>query len=122
MVSGVDWKTDAGGAEGWLEAYFDDAGGSTAEPAASNPGQAWPPTSAMLLRTGFEAAGPVVRARLYATALGAYETFLNGQRVGDGLLAPESTDFRKRALYQVHDVTDLVRAGENVLAAHVADA
>ena len=75
----------------------------------------------MLLRTDFAVAKPVVSARLYATALGAYEAFLNGARVGDALLAPESTDFRQRVLYRVYDVTDLVRAGANVLGAHVGD-
>ncbi len=75
----------------------------------------------MLLRRDFDVAQPVASARLYATALGAYEAFLNGERVDDALLAPESTDFRHRVLYRVYDVTDLVRTGANVLAAHVGD-
>ena len=39
---------------------------------------------------------PIASARLFATALGLYELRINGQRVGDHLLAPDWTDYRKR--------------------------
>ncbi|MBL8351925.1 MAG: family 78 glycoside hydrolase catalytic domain [Burkholderiaceae bacterium] len=55
------------------------------------------------------------------TALGAYEAEVNGQRVGDARLAPENSDFHQRLLVQQYDVTRLLRAGDNVLGAHVAD-
>ena len=87
-------------------------------PAGVDPKAAGP---AALLRHGFTLAARPVSARLYVTALGAYEAHLNGQRIGDAHLAPESTDFRKRALYQVHDVTGLIVAGDNVLGALVGD-
>jgi alpha-L-rhamnosidase len=74
-----------------------------------------------LLRKAFRLDAAAVRARLYATALGLYEIRLNGMRVGDRLLAPGWTDYRKRLEYQVHDVTDLLVAGDNVLAASLAD-
>ena len=73
------------------------------------------------MRRRFEAAGPVRAARLYVTALGAYEISSERRRVGNARLAPESTDFRRRGLYQVHDVTDLVRSDENVIAALLGD-
>ncbi len=116
-----DWRTSADAAPGWTEPGFDDGGWAGASSSSLNLGQTWPPTPAMLLRRAFALDEPVAQARLYATALGAYEAFLNGTRVGDAMLAPESTDFRKRALYQVYDVTDLVRPGANALAAHVGD-
>src|SRR6185312_12613959 len=106
----TDWETSADG-ETW----------TAPAPAAHPPRPAWPPTGAMLLRRDFDVTREVVSARLYATALGAYEAFLNGARVGDALLAPESTDFRRRVLYRVYDVTSLVRAGANTLGAHVGD-
>ena len=109
-VATADWETSADG-EAW----------AASAPAAHPPRQGWPPTGAMLLRKDFAVAKQVVGARLYATALGAYEAFLNGARVGDALLAPESTDFRLRVLYRVYDVTQLVREGANVLGAHVGD-
>lgn len=58
-------------------------------------------------RTTFEVEGKVEKARLYITACGMYETKINGKRVGDFVLAPGSTDFRKRVHYQTYDVTDI---------------
>ena len=79
------------------------------------------PLPAVLMRRVFSSAERPVAARLYITALGAWRAYLNGQRIGDARLAPGSTDFRRRALYQIHDVTDLVQAGENVLGALLGD-
>jgi alpha-L-rhamnosidase len=60
-------------------------------------------------------AGDIVSARLYATAHGVYEATLNGVRVGDELLAPGWTAYQARLRYQTHDVTSLLRSGENTL-------
>ena len=69
------------------------------------------------LRKSVKLAGkPVAKARLYVTALGLYEMYLNGQRVGDIIFAPEWTDYRKRIRYQVYDVTSMLKPGDNVLA------
>jgi alpha-L-rhamnosidase len=120
-LQGADGRITRVVADREWETSLDGAAWSPALPAIGSLPQAWPPTPAMQLRKRFAARGGVVRARLYATALGAYEAFLNGARIGDALLAPESTDFRRRVLYRVYDVTDLVNAGDNVLAAHVGD-
>lgn len=61
------------------------------------------------------------KARLYVTACGLYELAINGKRVGDFVLAPGYTDYRKRIQYQTYDVTDLIRSGENELTAELAD-
>lgn len=63
----------------------------------------------------------VVMARLYATACGLYEGRLNGQRIGNFVLAPGHTDYRKRIQYQTYDVTELVKSGENELTFWLAD-
>ena len=76
---------------------------------------------ATMARRAFQLEGPIKRATVYATALGLYELRLNGRRVGDQLLAPEWTSYKKRVAYQTHDVTDLVRPGENVLAAMMGE-
>ena len=78
-------------------------------------------TPAPYLRRVFTAPAHVVSARLYVTALGLYEARLNGRRVGDAALTPGWTDYNKRVLYQTYDVTELVREGENVLGAIIAD-
>lgn len=71
------------------------------------------------LRRSFRVDKPVRSARVFATALGVYELHLNGAQVGDQILAPGWTDYRKRVLYQTFDVTSQIRAGENVLGAMV---
>lgn len=64
---------------------------------------------------------PIRRAVIYATALGIYELYLNGQRVGDAWFAPGWTDYRQRAYYKAYDVTAQLAAGNNALGAWVAD-
>lgn len=69
------------------------------------------------LRRAFRLAAAPARATLYATARGLLELELNGARVGDAVLRPGWTDYRKRIEYAVHDVTALVQPGDNVLGA-----
>lgn len=63
----------------------------------------------------------VVSARLYATAFGVYEAYINGQRVGDHILAPGWTSYHHRLAYQIFDVTPLITAGTNAISAEVAE-
>jgi alpha-L-rhamnosidase len=72
------------------------------------------------LRKSFELKAPVQQAMLYVTALGLYEAHINGQRVGDHVLAPDWTDYRKRVRYQAYDVTALMKPGSNAVAALLA--
>jgi alpha-L-rhamnosidase len=77
--------------------------------------------AATTLRRRFTLASKPTRAIVYATALGAYELHINGQRVGDHVLAPEFTDYRTRTQYQTYDVTSMLKAGDNVIAALLGD-
>ncbi len=63
----------------------------------------------------------VKKARLYITACGLYEARLNGSRVGDFVLAPGITDYRKRVQAQTYDVKALLRQGKNLLTVQLAD-
>ena len=67
---------------------------------------------ASYLRASFEAPKGNA-ARLYVTAHGLYEAWINGQRVGDFVLAPGAGTYDKKLPYQTYDVTDLVKEGEN---------
>ena len=82
---------------------------------------ALPPRPLQVLRRTFRVDRPVVRARLYATALGLYELKVNGKPAGDHVLAPDWTDYAKRVRYQAYDVTDLVKTGDNAIAGTVAN-
>lgn len=79
------------------------------------------PKPAPALSRTFGIAAAPHRARLYITALGLYETFINGTRVGKLRLMPGWTDYHSRLEYQTYDVTPLLREGENVLSVTIAD-
>jgi alpha-L-rhamnosidase len=65
--------------------------------------------------------GIVDKAKLYITAYGVYQVFINGKRVGNDEMAPGWTSYTHRHLYQVHDVRDLLRPGSNVIGIEVAE-
>ncbi|MBB6674935.1 alpha-L-rhamnosidase [Cohnella nanjingensis] len=76
---------------------------------------------AFLLRKPFELRAGIRSARVYATAAGVYDLYVNGNRVGEDLLAPGWTSYNKRHAYQTYDVTDRLRAGPNAVGVIVAD-
>ena len=55
-----------------------------------------------------------VKARLYMCGLGVYETYLNGKKVGNEVLAPFMNDYRFALQTETYDVTELLQA-ENEL-------
>ncbi len=59
----------------------------------------------LFLRQEFEVRGPFRRARAYVCGLGYNEFRLNGRKIGDRVLEPAQTDYRKIALYSVYDIT-----------------
>src|SRR4051794_24448964 len=74
-----------------------------------------PEQPAPILHRRLDLPGPVRSARLYITAHGIYVASLNGDRVGDQVLAPGWTSYHHRLRYQTYDVTDQLRPGENTL-------
>ena len=64
--------------------------------------------SARYLRKEFDFDKEVKQATLYICGLGMYEAFINGQRVGEQVLAPAPTDYRRTVLYNAFDVTKLL--------------
>ena len=69
--------------------------------------------SARYLRSEFEVGSQYIRqATLYVSGLGMYEAFINGQKIGDDVLAPAPTDYRKTVLYNAYDVTGLLKQAQ----------
>lgn len=66
-----------------------------------------------LFRKEFTATKNITSARLYISGVGYYEAYLNGKKVSDHVLDPGWTTYRKQVLYVVHDVTSLLRKGQN---------
>lgn len=71
--------------------------------------------SARYFRNTFFSDKEVSEARIYIIGLGLYELFLNGQKVGNQVLAPSPTDYHKNIKYNIHDVTDMINSGENAI-------
>lgn len=74
-------------------------------------------TGGNLLRHEFALDKPVKRARVFVAAAGYYELHINGKKVGDRVLDPAWTDYSKRILYSVYDVTHQIQHGHNAVAA-----
>ena len=62
----------------------------------------------------------IVSANFEVTSLGVYLAKINGERVGDFILAPGWTSYRKRLQVDTYDVTDMLRNGGNVISLGVA--
>lgn len=70
---------------------------------------------APLFRKKFTLQRPVSKARLYISGLGYYEAYLNGEKVGDHVLDPGWTNYGKRILYEVYDITHHLQPGDNAI-------
>ena len=67
-----------------------------------------------LLRKEFPVNKKIISARLYVSGLGYYEAYLNGKKIGDQVLDPGFTSYKKQTLYSMYDVTALLKNGNNV--------
>ena len=73
------------------------------------------------LRTSFKKQDKkIAKARIYTTARGIYELYLNGKRISEDLFNPGLTQYNKTHMYQTYDVTDLIEK-DNVLGALLAE-
>ncbi len=79
------------------------------------------PSPVPMLRRSFNVRNDIVRARAYVTSHGLYEMQLNGNRVSDHLFTPGWTSYHKRLQYQVYDVTDQLKKGENAVGVTLGD-
>ena len=66
-------------------------------------------------RRDFLVEKPVQSARAYVTGLGYFEMEINGQKVGNEVLAPVKTDYDKTVSYVIHDIGDQLTEGENTV-------
>ena len=73
------------------------------------------------LRKVFEIDESIDTARLYITAHGLYEVWINGKRVGDQYFTPGRTQYDKRLQYQVYDVTSLLHQKKNTIGVILGD-
>ena len=76
----------------------------------------WSRLSARYLRKEFKSTSIVKRATVYIVGLGLYELYINGKKIGDQVLAPNPTDYRKSVFCNTHDVTNEIKNGGNAIA------
>ncbi len=69
----------------------------------------------MLLRREFVVQPELKRALAYVCGLGQYELSVNGAKSGEDLLLPGWTKYEKTCLYDVHDVTRMLKPGANAI-------
>jgi len=71
--------------------------------------------SARYLRKEINLKKQVKSAKVYIMGMGLYEFYINGNKVGDQVLAPVPTDYTKNVKYNVFDVTSQLKEGKNML-------
>lgn len=89
--------------DGWIEA----SSGYILTPGGEEP--------APMLRKEFATAGEVVSARLYASALGIYELYMNGEKIGEEYFSPGQSVYTKEVYYRTYDVTGQIKNGANAI-------
>ena len=78
--------------------------------------------AAPMLRSVFNIAEKKVKkARLYVTARGIYEVFLNEKRISNEYFNPGLTQYNKNHAYQTYDITDALSKGQNAIGAWLSE-
>lgn len=78
--------------------------------------------AAPMLRTVFNTQGKkIAKARLYATAHGIYDIYINGNPVSKSYFNPGTTQYDRTQLYQTFDVTSLLTGGKNAMGAILSE-
>ncbi len=95
--------------EDWMAQWIAEDGQKAAEPAAP------------LLRKSFTVPGNPARAIVYVSSLGYHELYINGQKVGKDVLAPQVTPWNKYVFYTAHDITRLLKGGLNCVGLWMSD-
>ncbi len=75
----------------------------------------WSRLSARYYRKEFAATQKLKKAYVNVVGLGMYELFINGKKIGDQVLAPAPTDYRKTVLSNTFDVTENIVQGKNAV-------
>lgn len=75
-----------------------------------------------MLRSTFKTKSSIKKARLYVTARGIYEIYLNGKRVSNEYFNPGLTQYNKHHQYQTFDVTSALKPGlDNAIGAWLSE-
>ncbi|HWD37215.1 MAG TPA: family 78 glycoside hydrolase catalytic domain, partial [Fimbriimonas sp.] len=106
LLHASDWKGTWIGAKGIFEHPPKSPNYIVKENTVSDP---W-------LRKELELPSQPTRAAIQVASIGYHELYVNGIRVGDGVLEPSVSDHLRRARYVTYEVGPLLRQGHNVVA------
>lgn len=119
-------KDESGQNSDWSETAFFETGLRTddwrahwIEPEKEVDPKAFKP--APFLRNEFIVDEEINDAKLYITAHGLYEAYLNGKRIGEQIFMPGNTDVANRLQYQVYDVGHLLEGKKNCFGVILGD-
>ncbi|MDA3879812.1 MAG: family 78 glycoside hydrolase catalytic domain [Prolixibacteraceae bacterium] len=101
LLAPNDWKAD------WIESSIDENVSES--------------TPCPFFRHQFSINSPVKDAKIYVTARGLYELSINGQKAGNEIFTPGWTSYQGRLQYQVFDVKNHIKQGENAIGAILGD-
>jgi alpha-L-rhamnosidase len=76
---------------------------------------------ARYFRKSFDLPSPPIRAKLYLSAFGIVQPWLNGQKVTTDHFLPGWPDYTKRNFYVAYDVTRSLKSGKNALGLVLGD-
>ena len=71
--------------------------------------------SARMLRHEFNVEKRIKSATAFISGLGLFELYLNGEKIGDQVLAPGLTEYNKRAFYMTFDVAKNLQQNKNTI-------
>jgi len=73
------------------------------------------------LRKNIKIQDNIENARLYITAKGLFQAYINGKQIGEDVLTPGWTSYQKRIETITYDVSSLLGKGENTLGIELAE-
>ena len=127
------WKIGTTEETGWNTSSFDDTAWKTpsgndvisygSDPWGNNVSFAGGAgSSAPILRKTFTTNGKTVKsARAYIVGLGLYDLKINGANPYESVLNPANTDYNDTVLYDVYDVTEALKTGDNAISVELGN-
>ena len=123
LITGDGWRVTDKEEAGWAKPGFDDSKWSKAQVLGGFEMAPWTGggrsdrsrLAVRMLRREFDEDKAITRATVHICGLGLFELHVNGEKVGNDVLVPGQTEFKKREFYLTYDVTDRVKQGKNAV-------
>jgi alpha-L-rhamnosidase len=123
LVTDREWLAFNQEVKGWEQSELDDTNWPAVKLIGHYGMHPWGPVGkpdgtrlpARMLRREFSVGRTVKNATAYVCGLGLFELWLNGEKIGDHVLEPGLTEYRKRCYYVTSDVKKQLKPGDNAV-------